>query len=237
MAMSINKVFISGRIKGDPYEVAGRHRQFTRFRVVLPRERNRGGRGDADSVLVEAVGRNGAQLLTLRDGAAITFEGRLRSTVIINGDNRESTILVRLENFSINFPPAETEDSSQQARGNNEERPPKQRRRRNNRRRKNNEDSGDNPERGKRQSQDKDASKAAPKDKPPTKNDKPAANDKSAPADQASNKTEAPKQEAKNPPAKAETTKAEAPKAPSGPPEMPSIKSVADESLKKDMPF
>ncbi|MDF1663895.1 MAG: single-stranded DNA-binding protein [Planctomycetota bacterium] len=237
MAMSMNKVFISGRIKGDPYEVAGRHRQFTRFKVLLPRERNRGGRGEADSVLVEAVGRNGAQLLALKDGAAITFEGRLRTTVIVNGDSRQSTILVRLENFSVNvIPPEAEEDREPKPRANNEERPTKQRRRRNNRRRKNSEESGDsNANKDTQQSQDKGAAKDTAKDAPASEETGSSNSEKSASQEQAAKtpeKADGAKQDSKK-----AAPKVEAPTPPSGPPEMPSIKSVADETLKKDMPF
>lgn len=232
--MSMNKVFISGRIKGDPYEVAGRHRQFTRFRVVLPRERNRGGRSEGDSVLVEAAGRNAAQLLTLKDGAYLTLEGRLRATVIVNGDRRESTILVRVENYSLNVAPPATEESEQSKASSDEERPSKPRRRRNNRRRKNPEGASDQGEK-KPEKQEKDSAPAPAKSQDKGQDSekaKPEAKASDAPPQKAEAKSEAKKEEKAKP-----APKEEAPKAPSGPPEMPSIKSVADESLKKDMPF
>jgi single-stranded DNA-binding protein len=250
MAMSMNKVFISGRMKGDPYEVAGRHRQFTRFRVQLPRERNRR-RGDPDSVLVEAVGRNGARIVqTLKDGAFLTLEGRLRTTVVADGEHKQATILVRLENFSINLPPADNEDDGNQVE--TQEDSARKPRRRNRRGRKNEEGTPNSGRQQRQRSENQDSPNRSPrKGDGATESTFPKA-DRSAPAAEKTSESTAPeialeKTEVKTPDQSVEvkksveSTKAKEPvqpvAKPASPPEMPRIKSVAEDSLKGDMPF
>jgi hypothetical protein len=244
MAMSINKVFISGRIKGKPYEVLERNRQFTRFQILLPRERNRH-RGEPDAVLIEAVGRNGTRIQALKDGAFITLEGQLRST---GSGRRESTILIRLENFSINIPPAALEYEQDRARQNEEgeHRHPRKSKRRG---RKNQRDDRDTQKAKTTDGQQETSPSGNIVDKPkehatipaeapqsdeqtseaPTNTPKESAEEKSTDSQEAEPVKE---QESKAP----EQLEGALEKA-SGPPEMPSIKSVADDSMKDDMPF
>lgn len=113
MSPKLNKVYLSGQVIEEPYEVPGRYRQFIRFRMALPKERNHR-RSEPDTIVLEAAGRTGASIvLNVKKGQEITVEGRLRSTVLEQGDNRSIALLIRIESFSLHAelqePPADRE--------------------------------------------------------------------------------------------------------------------------------
>ena len=102
--MSINKVFITGCIKGKPYEVPGRNRSILRFKLSLPSDPQRRG-NVVESALIEATGRNAEYIFNnVGDGDHMSLEGRLRTTLLSEGDRRIEALLVRLEKFALITP-------------------------------------------------------------------------------------------------------------------------------------
>jgi hypothetical protein len=177
--MSINKVFITGCIKGKPYEVPGRNRSILRFKLSLPSDPQRRG-NVVESALIEATGRNAEYIFNnVGDGDHMSLEGRLRTTLLSEGDRRIEALLVRLEKFALITPIPDQPTESQ---------PTKRRRRRRS------QPDGDHPPRTEQRepSPGADAPAASNADAPAASNaDAPAASNADAPAPQGATAAEA----------------------------------------------
>lgn len=241
MAMSINKVFITGRVIEVPYEVEGRHRPFVRCRVTLPQSRPNQ-RHNNDWVLIEATGRNSERILKgVRQGAVLTVEGRLCTNTFDNDKDQSERLVIRVDNFTLNQSPIRLEgpasdqqsESPSEDSGSNENSRSRRARRRKRRR--------EGTQRLQKQSADKqDDQDKGPQSKDPAKNDKaPQAKAPKEP-DQSPKKEAQPSKDPEASSAKAEQPAKKAPEAKPvaeiTPPTVPDLPKP-DPKLTKDMPF